>query len=101
MKSKEEVLERLKKVKELIHSHLTENWKDRHITPLPKEECQMTILTNEGEFTGEWIPLEPENKDKFNKGYLGTVRVKAEIQDIGFHAWEQNNSEFQYYKLHG
>ena len=89
-------------------------WTDRHITPLPQEECQMTILTSEGEFTGVWKPVQLNRTKEYGEGYLGTIKVpitdplflkywkgrtKTDLT-IGFHAWEQNNSEFQYYKLH-
>lgn len=97
---------------------ILDGWFDRYITPLPQEECNITILTNEGEFTGMWEPFKEKDRDFDNdpeKGYLGTVYVPItdplflvywnkikgplDIPVIGFHAWEQNNNEFQYYKI--
>ncbi len=94
-------------------------WCDRRIVPLPDHECNITILTNEGEFMGMWKPSKledwfPNTSWSCPTGYLGTVWVKItdslflaywkknpyrDEAQIGFHAWKQNNSEFQYYKI--
>ena len=77
----------------------TSEYLDRNIFPLPNEECNITILTNEGEFTGKWKPKDPKDR-RLSEGYLGTVRVNLDNgAKIGFHAWQQNDSEFQYYKI--
>jgi hypothetical protein len=35
-----------------------------------------------------------------DEGYLGTAKViKGRYVGIGFHAWEQNNSEFIWYAV--
>ncbi len=103
---------------EYSSDRIIEGWIDRHITPLPNEECNITILTNEGEFEGIWEPFNKNNyegTDLPSEGYLGTVyipitdplflkywertRTALDIPTIGFHVWEQNNNEFQYYKI--
>lgn len=58
-------------------SHIEEIWK-----PFKKEDCSEYMY--------------PSN------GYLGSVIVpivENSIFTIGFHAWEQNDSEFVYYKI--
>lgn len=102
-----------------IEYELQNGWTDRHITPLPQEECNITILTNEGEFTGMWEPFNKNNyegTDLPSEGFLGTVYVPIsdplfllaywnktkgplDIPTIGFHAWKDTNNEFQYYKI--
>ena len=82
-----------------------EGWLNRHIVPLPKEECLIKILYVDtfGEYIIECL-WNPFNESKYencimpSRGYLGTARRIKGIQ-IGHNAWEQNNHEFVYYKL--
>lgn len=84
-----------------------DNFKNRHIDGLPTEKVNMKVVTNDVD--GEHIMLcewKPFNKDEYSKtnmpadGYLGTARViQKQLYGIGFHAWEQNNSEFVYYSI--
>lgn len=79
-------------------------WLNRHIDGIPDKVAIIKIITKdysgEHQDTCKWTPF---NKDDYNEsnmpspGYLGTARVLLGIS-IGFHAWEQNNSEFVYYK---
>jgi len=82
-------------------------FKNRHIDGLPTEKVNMKVVTNDVD--GEHIMLcewKPFNKQEYNSenmpanGYLGTVKViEGQFNGIGFHAWEQNNSEFIYYSV--
>ena len=82
-------------------------FKNRHLDGLPTEKVNMKVITNDVD--GEHIILcewEPFNKKEYNSenvpndGYLGTVRaIEGHFNGIGFHAWEQNNSEFVYYSV--
>ena len=82
-------------------------YKNRHIDGLPTEKVSMKVVTNDVE--GEHIMLcswKPFNEEEYTKnkipadGYLGTATViEGQFNGIGFHAWEQNNSEFVYYSV--
>jgi hypothetical protein len=77
-------------------------YKNRHTEPLPNTKEIIKIITNDisGEHIDicEWHPhIKNENEtNKPGKGYLGTART---FTGIGFHAWQQNDSEFVYYKI--
>lgn len=82
-----------------------EGYLNRHTDLLPNENAIIEIVHNDvdGEhvYICEWEPFD-ENKYKGletpSEGYLGTARaVVGEHKGIGFHAWEQNDSEFIYY----
>ena len=83
------------------------DFKNRHLDGLPTEKVNMKIVTNDvgGEYIAlcEWKPFNKEDYSKENmpgEGYLGTVTIiEEEYNGIGFHAWEQNNSEFVYYSI--
>ncbi len=79
---------------------------NRHKEALPSVKCAMKIVTNDidGEhiYLCQWNPYnEAEWVAAYNKwGYLGTCKViEGKFAGIGFHAWEQNNSEFIYYSV--
>jgi hypothetical protein len=82
-------------------------FKNRHTDRLPTEKANMKVVTNDVD--GEHIMLcewKPFNKEEYSEsnmpadGYLGTVKViEEQFNGIGFHAWEQNNSEFVYYSV--
>ena len=70
---------------------------DRKETDLPTKKCAIEIFM-EGEWLPcEWNPRTPESQA--NAGYLGTARTTARPLQIGFHAWEQNDSEFRHFCL--
>ena len=70
---------------------------DRKVDALPNEKCAIEIL-HEGEWLAcEWNPRATDSQA--GVGYIGTARTTASTIQIGFHAWEQNNSEFQYFCL--
>jgi hypothetical protein len=85
---------------------LREGYKNRHVDGLPKEKTVMTVIHSdtdgEHSYVCEWTPFNKESYKEWNipsEGYLGTVQViEGRFKGIGFHAWEQNNSEFIYYK---
>lgn len=80
---------------------------NRHKTALPKKICLIKVITKDvdGEhtFSCEWNPFNQSQysqSDMPAKGYLGTAKViEGSSKGIGFHAWEQNNSEFIWYAL--
>lgn len=75
-------------------SEKKEGFLNRHLDGLPKETINIIILNDNIELLCEWIPCIKNN------GYLGTSTViKGKYKGIGFHAWEQNELEFIYYKL--
>jgi len=86
--------------------NIKKGYKNRHLDGLPEEKEIVWVITMDGdeevEMLCQWYPY---NKDEYVKGfapdvgYLGTMRViQEEYNGIGFNAWEQNNSEFIYYK---
>lgn len=84
-----------------------EGFKNRHTDGLPEKSFPMRVVTRDfgGEyiFLCEWKPFDSNNYSEDNMpadGYLGTASIiEGKYQGIGFHAWEQNNSEFVYYAL--
>lgn len=83
---------------------------NRKNTPLPKEKCIMEIINynapiGEEILLCEWEPYSGEHAIGRNvgelpsTGYLGTACTIDQKINIGFHAWQQNESEFIYYKL--
>ena len=75
--------------------------------PLPTERSLIRILKEDTdgwhEHVCEWKPhhpsMWPHARPKPAEGYLGTAKVIGKWEGIGFHAWEQNDSEFVYYEL--
>lgn len=77
-------------------------FKNRHTDGLPTQKTCMKVVNVD--MDGEHILLcewKPFHKQKTAAdGYLGTATViEKQYNGIGFHAWEQNNSEFIYYSL--
>lgn len=80
---------------ELAPSHPSLHVHDRKVDGLPAERVTIEIFT-EGEWLAcQWHPREPDSQA--DAGYLGTARTMASPIGIGFHAWEQNDSEFRYF----
>ena len=83
-----------------------EGFVNRHTEGLPDKKCLIMVVTKG--FSGEHISLcewKPFDKSQYTEttipaeGYLGTATtIDGEYKGIGFHAWEQNNSEFVWYK---
>ena len=70
---------------------------DRKVDALPNDNCAIEIFND-----GEWLACEwnPKTTDsQADVGYIGTARTTDSPIQIGLHAWEQNNSEFQYFCL--
>lgn len=84
-----------------------EGWKNRHAERLPnqKEVINITVKDIDGEhnFLCDWDPFDKgryNDKNMPSQGYLGTATViDGKSKGIGFHAWEQNNSEFVYWNV--
>lgn len=88
-----------------------EGFKNRHINGLPDKVCTIKIIkqevdsdrrAGEHEYVCQWKPYNPDNYNEHimpSKGYLGTAKVIEGISTgIGFHAWNQNDHEFIYWK---
>ncbi len=84
-----------------------EGYLNRHLVPLPTKVCTIKIIVKDysGEHATlcEWKPFEAQiyNGSEFPAdGYLGTAKeLQGVFSGIGHHAWEQNDSEFIYYKI--
>lgn len=89
------------------NSEQREGFLNRHTNGLPDKSCAMRVITKDvdGEhiYLCEWEPFDKSQYNESNmtsEGYLGTVRViEGKYKGIGFHAWEQNNSEFVWYAV--
>ena len=77
---------------------------DRRKSGLPIDKCRIEIIVTskvagDEVFNCMWIPYD-EKLNRPQPGYLGTAKItRGKFQGIGFHAWEQNESEFVYYKI--
>ena len=87
---------------------MPDNFVSRNHVPLPLEECKIKAIVYDYKgdatiYTCLWKPFNPSNYPPNrmpSKGYLGTASViEGDATGIGFHCWEQNNSEFLYYSL--
>jgi hypothetical protein len=86
---------------------IKEGWLNRNVDGLPKDKCEMIVLKKDSYGEDEFhCQFRPFNKDDYDdvsmpdSGYLGDVRViKGRYAGIGFNIWNQNDSEFIYYKL--
>ena len=84
-----------------------EGFLNRHTNRLPDKPSKMRVVTKnaDGEriYLCEWDPFDKSQYSKENipsDGYLGTAKViEGKYTGIGFHAWEQNNSEFVWYAV--
>ena len=68
---------------------------DRTVDALPTQKCDVEIFKHGKWITCEWTPRTPESQA--DDGYLGTATTINRHYQIGFHAWEQNDSEFRYF----
>jgi len=85
------------------------DYKNRHLDGLPVDKAIVRIIRKDaGEdvervLLCQWHSYKKEDYVKGfqpHEGYLGTMRiVEEDYNGVGFNAWEQNNSEFIYYKL--
>ena len=87
---------------------MKQTWLNRHETSLPDEVCVIQIKL-QGDpkihgypevLTGFWIPRDPEEYREGalpHGGFLGTFRDN--LTKLGFHAWQQNDSEFVEYRV--
>lgn len=81
-------------------------FKNRHEVGMPTTECTIEIIYDDFDgrhfHTCTWTPFNPgeyTDDDMPVPGYLGTANVMTgSYTGIGFHAWEQNDSEFIWYK---
>jgi len=86
-----------------------EGYLNRHLNPLPVDNIYpIEFISNnlEGEhiYKGLWYPALADKYDEENKpikNYLGYVKTKEPHNscDISFYVWEQNDSQFVYYKI--
>jgi len=98
-------VELLIKIKIMKNLQQRDGFVNRHTNSLPKEMCIMKVVTKDvdGEHIHlcEWKPFDKNQYMKIDlpcEGYLGTAKViQGRYTGIGFHAWEQNNSEFVWY----
>lgn len=88
-------------------------FKNRHLEPLPDKPAVIEIVfteTNQEKIAlCNWNPFHLEEwKKGFTippdkspaPGFIGTAEViQGTYPGIGFHAWEQNNSEFVFYNI--
>lgn len=51
----------------------------------------------------DWVPFDRKQYTEINmphEWYLGTAKaIEGMYTGVGFHAWNQNDSEFVYYKI--
>lgn len=70
---------------------------DRKVDALPIEKRAIEIFKDGEWLACEWSPRTSETQA--DAGYLGTAMTTARPIQIGFHAWEQNDSEFRHFCL--
>lgn len=76
------------------------DWLNRHVDGAPEHLSTIQILVEyDGEnekHVCEWRSAPPNHP---SNGFLGTATIiQGNYRGVGFHAWEQNNSEFVYYR---
>ncbi len=85
-----------------------QDYKNRKIEGLPKKKCKIEIIIESKIYGDEifkckWIPFNTDDypkNDQPAKGFEGTAKIPSgKFEGIGFHAWEQNDAEFIYYKV--
>ena len=73
---------------------------NRKTSPLPNKDCIIRLKRDDEVHVCKWIPFNPDNYTMPSEGYLGTAGViEGKWEGIGFHAWDQNESEFIYYTV--
>ena len=87
----------------VVNKLLSRNgYKNRKEYPLPTTTSEITIIYKDGieqEIECYWIPFNSNNYNELNmpsEGYIGTAIRKT--NGIGHNVWEQNESEFVWYK---
>lgn len=92
----------------MINYLVKDNYKNRKKHGVPSKRCKIEIIitsktAGDETFICMWEPYRKSDypKDKQpGKGFLGTARINSgKFEGIGFHAWEQNDAEFIYYKI--
>ncbi|MCQ4139207.1 hypothetical protein [Chryseobacterium sp. EO14] len=82
-----------------------EGFINRKENGLPDKKTKMEIIVSgkngDEVFRCKWTPAEISvNPNKKHEGYLGSAEIMTgKYEGIQFHAWEQNDSEFIYYKI--
>ena len=85
----------MKNLNGLHPSHTSLTVFDRKVDALPSDKCAIEIF-NDGEWLAcEWNPRAADSED--DVGYIGTAITTDSTIQIGWHAWEQNDSEFRYF----
>lgn len=82
-----------------------EGFLNRNTDGLPDKVCLIKIVAysvfSESIYQCTWIPFDKSKYTEANmpdEGYLGTATVvHGRSTGMGFHAWEQNDSEFIWY----
>jgi len=95
-----------------INTAPREGWRNKHIDPMPAEDCNMMIQyreagAEEGELVGRWIPNQFINStlpglSSDNRNLLGKficVTHYYPYHSFALHAWRGNDHEFTYYKI--
>ena len=70
---------------------------DRKVTPLPIAQRRILMWADNAWLLCDWFPR--TETSKADKGYLGTARTVEQSVHTGYHAWEQNDSEFRFFCL--
>lgn len=86
-----------------------EGYKNRHIDGVPTSEAVISIINvdvnGEETFLCKWMPFDKSKYTNDNmpyQGYMGCTKViEGRYEGIGFNLWENNDSEFIYYKIVG
>lgn len=102
-----EVKARVRKQLQEIDEKYERGYVSRFSKPLPEDPCTIAILKDElegeQEYICEWKSAHAKRFDSDvqpSEGYLGTAKViEGPYKGIGFHAWEQNVYEFEYYQI--
>lgn len=97
---------------EVIEQPPKEGFVNRVDQPLPDKQqvIEIYVTDSDGPHFHKclWFPWNEAERKKYKEkgirmpanGYLGTARMIDENgMGIGFHAWEQNKYEFQWYRL--
>lgn len=69
---------------------------NRKYNPLPNKDCIIQVIQNDTIFLCSYQP----NIDKSIPNLIGSATViEGKHKEIGFNVWENNDSEFIYYKI--
>ena len=79
---------------------MEKHWIDRKKFGMPIEQCFIEIQYGVDEIECRWEPPNNKRLISYSDGYLGSAMViSGNYKNVGFNAWEQNDSEFRYYRL--